>query len=69
MNSLKDALRLDPNNGLAHAYNAFLYGRMFENNAGPYVDPIQTAIDESRQATTLAPNSLEAHWARAYIYA
>ena len=65
--SLKSALQLDPNNGQAHAYNAFLYGKMFENNAGPYVDPIQTAIDESRTATTLAPNSLEAHWARAYI--
>ena len=66
--SLQEALRMDPNNGMAHAYNAFLYGRMFENNAGPYIDPIQTAIDESRQATSLAPNSLEAHWARAYIY-
>jgi tetratricopeptide (TPR) repeat protein len=66
--SLQNAMRLDPNNGLAHAYAAFLYGKMFENSAGPYVDPIQTAIDESRAATTLAPNSLEAHWARAYIY-
>jgi tetratricopeptide (TPR) repeat protein len=59
---------LDPNNGLAHAYKAFLYGKIFENNAGAYVNPIQTAIDESRTATTLSPNSLEAHWARAYIY-
>jgi tetratricopeptide (TPR) repeat protein len=66
--SLKNALQLDPNDGPAHAYNAFLYGKMFENSAGPYVDPIQTAIDESRTATTMAPNSLEAHWARAYIY-
>jgi tetratricopeptide (TPR) repeat protein len=66
--SLQTALRLDPNNGLAHAYNAFLYGRISENNIGAYINPIQTAIDESRSATTLAPNSLEAHWARAYIY-
>jgi tetratricopeptide (TPR) repeat protein len=66
--SLQNALRLDPNNGLAHAYKAFLYGKIFENNAGAYINPIQTAIDESRTATTLAPNSLEAHWARAYIY-
>ena len=65
--SLKNALRLDPNNGQAHAYNAFLYGKMYENNAGPYVDPIQTAIVESNTAISLAPNSLEAHWARAYI--
>ncbi len=66
--SLQNALRLDPNNGLAHAYDAFLYGEMFENSTGPYVNPIQTAIDESRTATTLAPDSLEAHWARAYVY-
>jgi tetratricopeptide (TPR) repeat protein len=66
--SLKNALRLDPNNGPAHAYAAFLYGKLFENNTGPYINPIQTAIDESRAATTLSPNSLEAHWARAYVY-
>jgi tetratricopeptide (TPR) repeat protein len=66
--SLQNALRLDPNNPLAHAYDAFLYGKMFENSTGPYINPIQTAIDESRTATSLAPNSLEAHWARAYIY-
>ncbi|MGB8215163.1 MAG: tetratricopeptide repeat protein [Anaerolineales bacterium] len=66
--SLQNALRLDPNNGQAHAYNAFLYGEMYDNSAGPYVNPLQTAIDESRTATTLAPNSLEAHWARAYVY-
>ena len=66
--SLQKALRLDPNNGLAHAYNAFLYGKFFENDTGPYLHPIETAIDESRAATTLSPNSLEAHWARAYVY-
>jgi tetratricopeptide (TPR) repeat protein len=66
--SLQNALRMDPNNGLAHAYDAFLYGKLTENSVGAYVNPIQTGIDESRAATTLAPNSLEAHWARAYIY-
>lgn len=66
--SLQNAMRLDPNNGIAHAYDAFLFGSMFENSTGPYIDPIQTAIDQSRIATNLAPNSLEAHWARAYIY-
>ncbi|HTX90334.1 MAG TPA: tetratricopeptide repeat protein [Anaerolineales bacterium] len=65
--SLKTALRLDQNNGQAHAYDAFLYGAMYENGTGPYVDPIQTAIAESQIAINLAPNSLEAHWARAYI--
>ena len=40
---------------------------MYENNAGPYLDPITVAIEASKDAVTLAPNSLEAHWARAYI--
>jgi tetratricopeptide (TPR) repeat protein len=66
--SLKEALRLDPTSGVAQAYKAFLYGKMYENNAGPYVDPITTAIESSKAAINLAPNSLEAHWARAYIY-
>jgi len=66
-NSLIEALRLDPNNGIIQAYKAFLYGRMYENNTGPYVDPIAVAIEASQAAITLAPSSLEAHWARAYI--
>jgi len=40
---------------------------MTDNNAGPYANPIQTAITESNAAINLAPNGLEAHWARAYI--
>jgi tetratricopeptide (TPR) repeat protein len=65
--SIKRALELDPNNGIAHAYNAFLLGDMAVANVGPYVNPIENAIAESNVAITLAPNSLEAHWARAYI--
>jgi tetratricopeptide (TPR) repeat protein len=65
--SIKEALRIDPTNGIIQAYKAFLFGRMFENDAGPYVDPITVAIESSQAAVTLAPNSLEAHWARAYI--
>jgi tetratricopeptide (TPR) repeat protein len=66
--SLKEALRLDPTSGIAEAYKAFLYGKMYDNNTGPYADPIATAIESSKAAINLAPNSLEAHWARAYIY-
>lgn len=66
-NSLQEALRLDPTNGIIQAYKSFLYGKMFENNAGPYVDPIGVAIEASQAAVSLAPNSLEARWARAYI--
>lgn len=65
--SLKEALRLDPTNGITQAYKAFLYGKMYENTAGPYIDPITVAIEASQAAVTLVPNSLEAHWARAYI--
>jgi tetratricopeptide (TPR) repeat protein len=66
--SLKQALQLDHTSGIAQAYKAFLYGKMYENNNGPYLDPITTAIESSKAAINLAPNSLEAHWARAYIY-
>ena len=65
--SLKTAIRLDANDGQAHAYNAFLYAAMYVDGVGPYTDPIQTAIAESQAAITISPDSLEAHWARAYI--
>jgi tetratricopeptide (TPR) repeat protein len=65
--ALKEAVRLDPNNGIIQAYKAFLYGTMYENNAGPFIDPIAVAIQASKDAVTLSPNSLESHWARAYI--
>jgi tetratricopeptide (TPR) repeat protein len=65
--ALQQALKLDPTNGIIQAYKAFLYGKMYENNAGPSVDPLPIAIEASQAAVTLTPNSLEAHWARAYI--
>ncbi len=64
--AIKRALELDPNNGIAHAYYAELLGDMFLDNSGPF-DAIVLAGEESRVATTLAPNSLEAHRARAFI--
>ncbi len=64
---LQEALRLDPTNGIAHAYYAILLGNMFEQEVGPYVDPIETAIDESNTAMALASDKLEALWARGYI--
>jgi tetratricopeptide (TPR) repeat protein len=67
-NSLKQALQLDPTSGIAQAYKAFLYGKMYENNTGSYSDPITIAIEASKAAINLSPKSLEAHWARAYIY-
>lgn len=64
---IQEALRLDPNNGVAHAYYAILLGNMFEQNAGPYLDPITNAIEESNTALALASDRLEARWARGYI--
>jgi tetratricopeptide (TPR) repeat protein len=64
---IQEALRLDPSNGIAHAYYAFLLGNMYEQNVGPYVDPIQPAIDESNTALALAPDKVEVRWARGYI--
>lgn len=64
---IQEALRLEPNNATAHAYYAFLLGNMFEQDTGPYLDPIQLAIDESNTAMALGPDKLEVRWARAYV--
>jgi tetratricopeptide (TPR) repeat protein len=64
---IQEALRIDPSNGIAHAYYAILLGNMFEQDSGPYLDPITDAITESNTALALAPGTLEAHWARGYI--
>ncbi|MEW6093302.1 MAG: tetratricopeptide repeat protein [Chloroflexota bacterium] len=64
---IQEAIRLDPTNGIAHAYYAILLGNMFEQEVGPYVDPIEPAIEESNTAMALASDRLEARWARGYI--
>jgi tetratricopeptide (TPR) repeat protein len=58
--SIKRALELDPNNAVAHAYYAEILV-----DEGP--DTIQKAIDESKTALALAPNTLESHRARGYV--
>jgi tetratricopeptide (TPR) repeat protein len=65
--SIRQALQLDPTNGIIHAYYTFLLGDMFSDQIGPYTDPITLAIAESKTCLNLAPNSLEAHWARGYV--
>jgi len=64
--SLKKAISIDANNGLAHAYYAELLGLMYQNNSGPF-DSIDLASEESRVAATLAPNTIEANYARGFI--
>ena len=60
-NSMERALTLDPNNALAHAY----YVEILVDSGS--FDVIDKAIEESKIAVALAPNSLETHRARGYI--
>jgi tetratricopeptide (TPR) repeat protein len=60
--SIKRALELDPNNALAHAY----YVEILVDSGS--FDVIDKAIEESKVAVALAPDSLETHRARGYIY-
>lgn len=53
------ALELDPNNALAHAY----YAEILVDSG----DDIEKAIEESKVALALAPNTIETHRARGYI--
>lgn len=64
--AIKKAISIDANNGQAHAYYAELLGLMYQNNTGPF-DSIDLASEESRVAVSLAPNSMEANFARGYI--
>ncbi|MFN8424968.1 MAG: tetratricopeptide repeat protein [Anaerolineales bacterium] len=58
---IEQALQLDPNNGLAHAY----YTEILVNSGS--FDNITKAIDESKVALALAPDSMEAHRARGLL--
>jgi len=64
--AIKKAIEIDPNNGLAHAYYAELLGNMYLDNVGPF-ETIDIAIEESRVATSLSPNTIEANYARGFI--
>jgi tetratricopeptide (TPR) repeat protein len=63
---IKRALELDPNNGLAHAYYVEILIDSYISGSGSF-EGINTAIEESRVALALSPNTIEAHRARAYI--
>ena len=64
--AIKKAIEIDPNNGLAHAYYAELLGDMYLDDVGPF-GVIDIAAEESRVATSLAPNTIEANYARGFI--
>jgi tetratricopeptide (TPR) repeat protein len=65
--SVKQALQLDPNNADAHAFYAEVLADDYLTGGETTTDGLNTAIDESKTALTLAPNSLIAHRARGYI--
>ncbi len=60
------ALELDPNNAFAHAIYADILARRVVNDLGE-IDTIDQAIEESKQAIALAPDLLEARWARGFV--
>jgi tetratricopeptide (TPR) repeat protein len=64
--SVKRALELDPNNALAHAYYAEILVDSSYKGTGA-VGAIEKAIEESKVAIALAPDTLETHRARGYV--
>ena len=64
---IKRALELDPNNGLAHAYYTEILVDAYLKGIGD-VGGMEKAIEESKVALALAPDTLEAHRARGYVY-
>jgi tetratricopeptide (TPR) repeat protein len=66
LDSIKRALELDPNNAIAHAYYVEILVDSNGTGVG-IVDAIPKAIEESKVALALAPDSLEAHRARGYV--
>ncbi|MEJ1731363.1 hypothetical protein SMA90_34075, partial [Escherichia coli] len=60
------AIELNLNSGLAHAAYAYVLALRVEAGLDE-LDTMDKAIEESRTAIALAPNLLEAHWARGYV--
>ncbi|MFZ5881873.1 MAG: tetratricopeptide repeat protein [Chloroflexota bacterium] len=64
--AIKTALELDPNNGIIHAYYAEILIDAYLANVGP-INSLELAIDESKVALALAPDTLEAYRARGFV--
>ena len=64
--SIKRALELDPNNAVAHAYYAEILVDAYYNGTSIF-GAIEKAIEESKVAIALAPDTLETHRARGYV--
>lgn len=64
--SVKRALELDPNSGLAHAIYTEILVDSVLSGSGTF-DNMTKAIEESRVAISLDPNTIESHRARGYV--
>ncbi|MBI5298124.1 MAG: tetratricopeptide repeat protein [Chloroflexi bacterium] len=64
--AIKTALELDPNNGIVHAYYAEILIDAYVASVGP-INSLELAIEESKVALALAPNTVEAYRARGYV--
>jgi len=64
--AIKRALELDPENALAHAVNVEILIDSYFLGTGTF-EGLEQAVEESRVAQNLAPNSLETHRARGLI--
>lgn len=63
---IKRALELDPNNAMAHAYYVEILVDSSFSGLAP-LGTLERAIEESKIAQALAPNTLETHRARGYV--
>lgn len=64
--AIKRAIEIDPNNAAAHAYYAEILMDIYLSGGGG-LDTLQKAIDESKLAQSLAPDTLDTHRARGYV--
>lgn len=64
--SLQEAVSIDPNNGMAYAFlGEILTYQLMEGQGG--INTLDEAVDASRNAVALAPNTLETHRTRGLI--
>jgi len=64
--SLNRAIGFDPGNGSAYAYLAIILSQKYLLGEDVLGD-LDRAIEASRKAESIAPGSLDAHWARAVV--
>ncbi len=64
--AIKRALEIDPNSGLTHAIYTEILIDSFQSGVSSFAS-LEKAIEQSRLAISLEPNTIEAHYARGYV--